>query len=132
MNITVISTPLSTHAAQGTAVLEVLQAGANLPCLAPCHMPCHAYPPVCTIPVSVQAAQEAALLEVRKKELGELGKAIPMRVGMQSMLFAAPTLAMVVCFAVFGTGVGWASEPLWVLQVVSPCLLLLAALRSPG
>ncbi|PSC67462.1 hypothetical protein C2E20_8853 [Micractinium conductrix] len=50
-----------------------------------------------------EAAQEAALLEVRKKELGELGKAIPMRVGMQSMLFAAPTLAMVVCFAVFGT-----------------------------
>lgn len=50
-----------------------------------------------------EAAQEAALLEVRKRELRELRKAIPMRVGMQSMLFAAPVLAMVACFAVVGT-----------------------------
>ena len=44
------------------------------------------------------------MLEVRKKELGQLRKAIPLRVGMQSMLFAAPTLAMVACFAVYGSG----------------------------
>ncbi len=44
------------------------------------------------------------MLEVRKRELGQLRKAIPMRVGMQSMLFAAPTLAMVACFAVYGSG----------------------------
>ena len=43
------------------------------------------------------------MLEVRKKELGELRKAIPLRVGLQSLLFAAPTLAMVVCFAVYGS-----------------------------
>jgi hypothetical protein len=53
-----------------------------------------------------EAAQEAAVLEVRRKELGELRKAIPLRVGLQSMLFAAPTLAMVACFAVYGSG-GW-------------------------
>ncbi|KAL4852933.1 Multidrug resistance-associated protein 1 [Chlorella vulgaris] len=50
-----------------------------------------------------ESAQEAAVLEVRRKELGELRKAIPLRVGMQSLLFAAPTLAMVVCFAVYGS-----------------------------
>lgn len=44
------------------------------------------------------------MLEVRKNELGRLQKAIPLRVGMQSILFAAPTLAMVVCFAVYGSG----------------------------
>ncbi len=49
------------------------------------------------------------MLEVRRQELGQLRKAIPMRVGMQSMLFAAPTLAMVVCFAVYGS-----SERCWV------------------
>ena len=41
---------------------------------------------------------------MRKNELGQLRKAIPLRVGMQSMLFAAPTLAMVICFAVYGSG----------------------------
>ncbi|KAL4457987.1 hypothetical protein ABPG75_012852 [Micractinium tetrahymenae] len=50
-----------------------------------------------------EAAQEAVVLDVRRNELGQLRKAIPMRVGMQSMLFAAPTLAMVVCFAVYGS-----------------------------
>ena len=50
-----------------------------------------------------EAAQEAALLEVRKSELRELRKAVPMRVGMQTLLFAAPTLAMVTCFVVYGT-----------------------------
>lgn len=50
-----------------------------------------------------EAAQEAAILEVRKDELGKLKKAIPMRVGMQTLLFAAPTLAMVCAFAVYGT-----------------------------
>jgi ABC-type multidrug transport system fused ATPase/permease subunit len=50
-----------------------------------------------------EAAQEAAILEVRKDELGKLKKAIPMRVGMQTLLFAAPTLAMVSAFAVYGT-----------------------------
>lgn len=50
-----------------------------------------------------EAAQESVVLEVRKDELGRLRKAIPMRVGMQTLLFAAPNLAMVVCFAVYGT-----------------------------
>jgi hypothetical protein len=45
----------------------------------------------------------AQVLEVRKMELGELRKAIPIRVGMQTLLFAAPMLAMVACFAVYGT-----------------------------
>ena len=40
---------------------------------------------------------------MRKKELGQLGKAIPYRVAMQTLLFAAPTLAMVTCFAVYGS-----------------------------
>lgn len=43
------------------------------------------------------------MLEVRRKELGELGKAIPYRVSMQTLLFAAPTLAMVICFVVYGS-----------------------------
>jgi ATP-binding cassette, subfamily C (CFTR/MRP), member 1 len=50
-----------------------------------------------------ESAQEAAVLEVRKDELGRLRAAIPMRVGMQTLLFAAPTLAMVVCFVVYGS-----------------------------
>lgn len=50
-----------------------------------------------------EAAQEAAVLEVRKNELGALGKAIPYRVGLQTLLFAAPSLAMVTCFVVYGT-----------------------------
>ena len=44
------------------------------------------------------------VLDVRKKELGQLGRAIPYRVAMQTLLFAAPTLAMVICFAIYG---GW-------------------------
>ncbi len=43
------------------------------------------------------------VLEVRHKELGQLSKAIPYRVAMQTLLFAAPTLAMVICFATYGT-----------------------------
>eukprot|EP00889_Picochlorum_renovo_P000357 jgi/Picre1/27387/NNA_000354.t1 len=50
-----------------------------------------------------ESAQEAAVLEVRKRELGALGKAIPYRVGLQTLLFAAPSLAMVTCFVVYGT-----------------------------
>ena len=50
-----------------------------------------------------ESAQEAAVLEVRKSELGALGKAIPYRVGLQTLLFAAPSLAMVTCFVVYGT-----------------------------
>lgn len=63
-----------------------------------------------------QAAQEAAVMEVRRNELGRLRKAIPFRVGMQSMLFAAPILAMVVCFAVYGSGAcsaGLGGMPFW-------------------
>jgi len=50
-----------------------------------------------------EAAQEAVILEVRKKELGELRKAIPMRVGLQTLLFAAPTLSMATCFVIYGS-----------------------------
>jgi ATP-binding cassette subfamily C (CFTR/MRP) protein 1 len=50
-----------------------------------------------------ESAQEAAVLEVRKRELAALGKAIPYRVGLQTLLFAAPSLAMVTCFVVYGT-----------------------------
>eukprot|EP00884_Botryococcus_braunii_P000224 jgi/Botrbrau1/10201/Bobra.116_1s0017.1 len=49
-----------------------------------------------------EAAQEAAVSEARVKELGRLGAAIPARVGMQTLLFAAPVLAAVCSFAVYG------------------------------
>lgn len=40
--------------------------------------------------------------DARVKELGRLGAAIPSRVGMQTLLFAAPVLAAVCSFAVYG------------------------------
>ncbi|KAK9823870.1 hypothetical protein WJX72_006059 [[Myrmecia] bisecta] len=49
-----------------------------------------------------EAAQEAAVLETRRLELGRLAKAIPYRVGMQTLLFAAPVLAAVASFAAYG------------------------------
>ena len=41
-------------------------------------------------PSYLQAAQEASVLSVRKNELGELRKAIPLRVGMQVRRLAVP------------------------------------------
>ena len=40
---------------------------------------------------------------MRSQELGQLRRMIPMRVGMQTLLYAAPVISMVVCFAVYGT-----------------------------
>lgn len=50
-----------------------------------------------------ESAQEAAVLEARKRELGRLRQAIPPRVGMQVLLFATPTLAAVISFASYGS-----------------------------
>ena len=49
-----------------------------------------------------EAAQEAAVLAARDAELGRLRSAIPARVGMQTLLFAAPVLAAVASFAAYG------------------------------
>ncbi|KAL6776048.1 hypothetical protein ACKKBG_A19595 [Auxenochlorella protothecoides x Auxenochlorella symbiontica] len=49
-----------------------------------------------------EAAQEAAIMEVRKDELWQLRKAIPYRAAMQCLLFSAPALAMVACFSAYG------------------------------
>ena len=49
-----------------------------------------------------EAAQEAAVLAARDAELGRLRAAIPSRVGMQTLLFAAPVLAAVASFAAYG------------------------------
>ena len=74
-----------------------------------------------------EAAQEAALLEVRKKELRELGKAVPMRVGMQTLLFAAPTLAMVTCFVAYGAAAPEDFTPANIFTAIS----LFALMRFP-
>lgn len=74
-----------------------------------------------------EAAQEAVVLEVRRKELGELGKAIPMRVGLQTILNAAPTLAMVACFGAYGTAAPNAFQPSNVFTAIS----LFALMRAP-
>lgn len=74
-----------------------------------------------------EAAQEAAVLEIRKHELGQLRKAIPMRVGMQTLLFAAPTLAMVVCFVVYGSVEPNAFTPASIFTSIS----LFALMRFP-
>jgi len=74
-----------------------------------------------------EAAQEAAVLEVRKNELGELRKAIPMRVGMQTLLFAAPTLSMVTCFAVYGAVVPNEFTPANIFTAIA----LFALMRFP-
>lgn len=74
-----------------------------------------------------EAAQEAVVLEVRRKELGELGKAIPMRVGLQTLLNAAPTLAMVACFGAYGTAAPNAFQPSNVFTAIS----LFALMRAP-
>ncbi|DBB06529.1 TPA: hypothetical protein ACH3X1_012074 [Trebouxia sp. C0004] len=50
-----------------------------------------------------EAAQEAAIQEARERELRRLKQAIPSRVGMQTLLFAAPVLAAVASFAVYGS-----------------------------
>lgn len=50
-----------------------------------------------------EAAQEAAVMEARRRELGRLRQAIPARVGMQVLLFATPTLAAVFSFAAYGS-----------------------------
>jgi ATP-binding cassette subfamily C (CFTR/MRP) protein 1 len=74
-----------------------------------------------------EAAQEAAVLEVRKDELGRLRKAIPMRVGMQTLLFAAPSLAMVTCFVVYGS-----VEPEnFTAATIFPSIALFALMRFP-
>ena len=49
-----------------------------------------------------ESAQEAAVLAARDAELGRLRAAIPSRVGMQTLLFAAPVLAAVTSFAAYG------------------------------
>lgn len=41
--------------------------------------------------------------EARERELRRLKQAIPARVGMQTLLFAAPVLAAVASFAVYGS-----------------------------
>ena len=74
-----------------------------------------------------ESAQEAALLEVRKKELGELRKGVPHRVGMQALLFSAPMLSMVVCFLVYGTVEPQAFQPANVFTAIS----LFAIMRFP-
>lgn len=74
-----------------------------------------------------ESAQEAAVLEVRKQELGALGKAIPHRVGLQTLLFAAPSLAMVTCFVVYGTVNPDAFTPAAVFTSIS----LFALMRFP-
>lgn len=50
-----------------------------------------------------EAAQEAQIQEARDRELRRLRQAIPCRVGMQTLLFAAPVLAAVASFAVYGS-----------------------------
>ena len=50
-----------------------------------------------------EAAQEAQIQEARERELRRLRQAIPCRVGMQTLLFAAPVLAAVASFAVYGS-----------------------------
>ena len=50
-----------------------------------------------------EAAQEAQIQEARERELRRLKQAIPSRVGMQTLLFAAPVLAAVASFAVYGS-----------------------------
>ncbi|KAL3154179.1 hypothetical protein ABBQ32_013696 [Trebouxia sp. C0010 RCD-2024] len=50
-----------------------------------------------------EAAQEAQIQEARDRELRRLKQAIPCRVGMQTLLFAAPVLAAVASFAVYGS-----------------------------
>jgi ABC-type multidrug transport system fused ATPase/permease subunit len=74
-----------------------------------------------------EAAQEAVVLEVRRKELGELRKAIPHRVGLQTLLSAAPTLAMVVCFVVYGTVVPSSFTPANIFTSIA----LFALMRFP-
>ena len=74
-----------------------------------------------------EAAQESALLEVRKMELGELRKGIPHRVGMQALLFAAPTLSMAVCFVAYGSVEPDAFQPANVFTAIS----LFAIMRFP-
>jgi ABC-type multidrug transport system fused ATPase/permease subunit len=74
-----------------------------------------------------ESAQEAALLEVRRKELGELRKGVPYRVGMQALLFSAPLLSMVVCFIVYGSVEPAAFQPANVFTAIS----LFAIMRFP-
>lgn len=74
-----------------------------------------------------ESAQEAALLEVRRKELGELRKGVPYRVGMQALLFSAPLLSMVVCFIVYGSVEPDAFQPANVFTAIS----LFAIMRFP-
>lgn len=50
-----------------------------------------------------EAAQEAQIQEARDREMRRLRQAIPCRVGMQTLLFAAPVLAAVASFAVYGS-----------------------------
>ena len=74
-----------------------------------------------------ESAQEAAVLEVRKQELGALGKAIPYRVGLQTLLFAAPSLAMVTCFVVYGT----VNPDAFTASAVFTSISLFALMRFP-
>jgi ABC-type multidrug transport system fused ATPase/permease subunit len=74
-----------------------------------------------------EAAQEAAVLEARRRELRELGKAIPHRVALQTLLFAAPTLAMVASFAVYGSVEPAAFTPANIFTAIS----LFALMRFP-
>jgi len=74
-----------------------------------------------------ESAQEAALLDVRRKELGELKKGVPYRVGMQALLFSAPLLSMVVAFSVYGSVEPDAFQPANVFTAIS----LFAIMRFP-
>lgn len=57
--------------------------------IAAAHLPFCAL--LCRLLSTLQAAQEAAVLTVRKDELGQLRKAIPLRVGMQVRQAAGPS-----------------------------------------
>eukprot|EP00891_Asterochloris_glomerata_P006803 jgi/Astpho2/6803/e_gw1.00103.48.1_t len=74
-----------------------------------------------------EAACESQILVARKDELKQLRRAIPYKVGMQTMLFAAPVLAAVASFAAYGAADPTAFTPARIFTAIS----LFSLMRMP-
>ncbi len=70
---------------------------------------------------------ESQILVARKDELKQLRRAIPYKVGMQTMLFAAPVLAAVASFAAYGAADPTAFTPARIFTAIS----LFSLMRMP-
>ena len=83
--------------------------------------------PACRQNIVVVLPAESQILVARRDELKQLRRAIPYKVGMQTMLFTAPVLAAVASFAAYGAADPTAFTPARIFTAIS----LFSLMRMP-